>query len=110
MSRSSGTGGYSGRNRVQERVLPGSPERLRVVIADDHPVYRQGLAKTLTRAGIAVVAQASTGEAAIRKVEETAPHIVIMDLNMPGLNGVEATRILADRSPATRVLVLSVSA
>jgi DNA-binding NarL/FixJ family response regulator len=95
---------------VQEREVPASPERLRVVIADDHPVYRQGLAKMLTRTGIAVVGQASTGEAAIRKVEETAPHVVIMDLNMPGLSGVEATRILTERSPATRVLVLSVSA
>jgi DNA-binding NarL/FixJ family response regulator len=80
------------------------------VIADDHPVYRQGLAKMLGRSGIEVVAQAATGETAIKVVEETAPDVVIMDLNMPGMSGVEATRILTERSPATRVLVLSVSA
>jgi DNA-binding NarL/FixJ family response regulator len=95
---------------VHEREWQADRERLRVVIADDHPVYRQGLAKMLTRSGIAVIGEAATGETAIRKVEETAPDVVIMDLNMPGLNGVEATRRLTERSPATRVLVLSVSA
>ena len=64
----------------------------------------------LTGAGIEVVAEAATGEAAIKKVEETAPDVVIMDLNMPGITGVEATQRLTERSPATRVLVLSVSA
>ena len=81
-----------------------------MVIADDHPVYRQGLAKMLGRSGIEVLGQAATGEAAIKLVEETAPDVVIMDLNMPGMSGVEATRVLTERSPATRVLVLSVSA
>jgi DNA-binding NarL/FixJ family response regulator len=83
--------------------------RLRVVIADDHPVYRQGLAKMLTYAGIGVVGEAATGEAAIETVEATAPDVVIMDLNMPRLSGVEATRLLTERFPATHVLVLSVS-
>jgi DNA-binding NarL/FixJ family response regulator len=83
--------------------------RLRVVIADDHPVYRQGLAKMLTYAGIGVVGEAATGEAAIEMVEATAPDVVIMDLNMPRLSGVEATRLLTERFPATHVLVLSVS-
>jgi DNA-binding NarL/FixJ family response regulator len=83
--------------------------RLRVVIADDHPVYRQGLAKMLTFAGIGVVGEAATGESAIETVEATAPDVVIMDLNMPRLSGVEATRLLTERFPATHVLVLSVS-
>jgi DNA-binding NarL/FixJ family response regulator len=94
----------------KERGIEADQARLRVVIADDHPVYRQGLAKMLTQSGIEVVGQAATGVAAMKKVEETAPDVVIMDLNMPGLNGVEATRRLTERSPATRVLVLSVSA
>ena len=64
----------------------------------------------LGRSGIEVLGQAATGEAAIKLVEETAPDVVIMDLNMPGMSGVEATRVLTERSPATRVLVLSVSA
>lgn len=95
---------------MQDQGSGAEREPLRVLIADDHPVYRQGLAKMLTKSGLDVVAEAATGQAAIEKVEETAPDVVIMDLNMPGLDGVEATRRLTERSPATRVLVLSVSA
>jgi DNA-binding NarL/FixJ family response regulator len=87
-----------------------SRARPRVVIVDDHPAYRQGLAMLLGKSGIDVVAEAASGLAGIRAVEETAPDVVIMDLNMPGLSGVEATRRLSERIPASRVLVLSVSA
>jgi DNA-binding NarL/FixJ family response regulator len=85
-------------------------ERLRVVIADDHPAYREGLARVLRENGIDVVAQAANGESAIRTVEETNPDVVVMDLNMPGVSGLEATRQLIGEAPSTRVLVLSVSA
>jgi DNA-binding NarL/FixJ family response regulator len=84
-------------------------EPLRVVIADDHPYYRRGLARSLRSRGIEVVGEAPNGEAAIRAVEETAPDVVVMDLKMPGLSGLEATRRLTARAPASRVLVLSVS-
>jgi len=83
---------------------------LQVVIADDHPVYREGLARLLREQGVDVVAEVPNGEAAIRAVEELAPDVVIMDLNMPGLSGLEATRRLTERAPASRVLILSVSA
>jgi DNA-binding NarL/FixJ family response regulator len=83
---------------------------LRVVIADDHPFYRRGLVRSLRASGIDVVAEAPNGEAAIRAVEETAPDVVVMDLKMPGLSGLEATRRLKDRRPGSRVLMLSVSA
>jgi DNA-binding NarL/FixJ family response regulator len=82
---------------------------LRVVIADDHPYYRRGLVRSLRARGIEVVGEAPNGEAAIRAVEETAPDVVVMDLKMPGLSGLEATRRLTARAPASRVLVLSVS-
>jgi DNA-binding NarL/FixJ family response regulator len=87
-----------------------SAARLRVVIADDHPAYRAGLARMLRVNGIDVVAEVSNGDAAIHAVEEHAPQVVVMDLNMPGLSGLEATRRLVDAAPGTRVLVLSVSA
>jgi DNA-binding NarL/FixJ family response regulator len=87
-----------------------SGEVLRVVIADDHPFYRDGLAKLLLANGIDVVAQVANGEAAIKAVAETAPDVVVMDLNMPGMSGLEATRKLTAEAPHARVLVLSVSA
>ena len=80
-----------------------------MVVADDHPYYRRGLVRSLRARGIEVVAEAPNGEAAIRAVEETAPDVVVMDLKMPGMSGFEATRQLTARSPASRVLVLSVS-
>jgi DNA-binding NarL/FixJ family response regulator len=84
-------------------------EPLRVVIADDHPYYRRGLVRSLRTRGIDVVAEAPSGEAAIRAVEATSPDVVVMDLKMPGMSGVEATRQLAARAPASAVIVLSVS-
>jgi DNA-binding NarL/FixJ family response regulator len=97
------------------RVISTVPERpayssLRVVIADDHPFYRRGLARLLRRTGIEVVGEAPNGEAAIRAAAQTRPDLVIMDLNMPGLSGLDATRRLMERSPGSRVLMLSVSA
>jgi DNA-binding NarL/FixJ family response regulator len=83
---------------------------LRVVIADDHPFYRMGLVRSLRARGIDVVAEAPNGAAALRAVEETDPDVVVMDLRMPGLSGIEVTRKLTEREPASRVLVLSVSA
>jgi DNA-binding NarL/FixJ family response regulator len=89
---------------------PAAPQILRVVIADDHAVYREGLARLLRENGIEVVAEAADGEAAVRAVEQTAPDVVLVDLRMPGLSGFDATRRLAERSVGSRVLVLSVSA
>jgi two-component system NarL family response regulator len=88
----------------------GQVEPLRVVVADDHPFYRDGLTELLRQSGVDVVAVVPNGEAAIRAVEDLAPDVVIMDLNMPGLSGIEATRRLAELAPATRVVVLTVSA
>jgi DNA-binding NarL/FixJ family response regulator len=84
-------------------------EPLRVVVADDHPFYRRGLVHALRSRGIYVVAEAPNGEAAVDAVQETAPDVVVMDLKMPGMSGVEATRRVTKRAPDSRVLVLSVS-
>ena len=86
--------------------IPGHP---RVVIADDHPPYRGGLARLLRASGIDVVAEVPNAEAAIRSAAELAPDVVILDLSMPGMPGVEALRLLSARARRTRALVLSVS-
>jgi DNA-binding NarL/FixJ family response regulator len=86
------------------------PQALRLVVADDHPFYRRGLVQILADAGLEVVAEVANGQDAIRVTEETAPDVVVMDLNMPGLSGLEATRQLTERMPATRILMLTVSA
>jgi DNA-binding NarL/FixJ family response regulator len=90
--------------------MPATPEPLRVVLVDDHPVYREGLAKLLKECDVDVVAQAGNGEDALAIVEETAPDVVVMDLNMPGMSGVDVTRRLIERTPSSRVLIVSVSA
>jgi DNA-binding NarL/FixJ family response regulator len=83
---------------------------MRVVIADDHTFYREGLARLLRKFGVDVVGEAPDGEAAVRVVEETSPDVVLLDLRMPGVSGLEAVRRLTEDAAATRVLVLSVYA
>jgi DNA-binding NarL/FixJ family response regulator len=83
---------------------------MRVVIADDHTFYREGLARLLRKFGVDVVGEAPDGEIAVRLVEETSPDVVLLDLRMPGVSGLEAVRMLTEHSASTRVLVLSVSA
>ena len=90
--------------------MSAAPEQPRVVLVDDHPVYREGLARLLSQSGVEVVAQAGNGPDALSIVEEAAPDVVVMDLNMPGMSGVDVTRKLVERNPASRVLVVSVSA
>jgi DNA-binding NarL/FixJ family response regulator len=83
---------------------------MRVVIADDHTFYREGLARLLRKFGVDVVGEAPDGDAALRLVEETSPDVLLLDLRMPGVSGLDALRILTERAGPARVLVLSVSA
>jgi len=81
---------------------------IRVLLADDHGVLRDGLRRLIeTDPGIQVVAAANDGHDAVAKAAETQPEVVVMDISMPGLNGIEATRSITGASPATRVLILS---
>lgn len=80
----------------------------RVVLADDHPMYRYGLRAVLEQSeSVDVVASVGDGEALLRAVTEHRPDVVITDLTMPGLDGVEATRRLLDAQPGLSVLVLT---
>lgn len=81
---------------------------IRVLLVDDHPVVRRGLASLLTTlAGVEVVAQAGTGQEALREVALKRPDVAVMDLRMPGMDGVETTRRIVRDHPATAVLVLT---
>ena len=83
-------------------------ETISVLLADDHPVVRGGLAALLgTLRGVRVVAHADRGDEAVREVGRHKPDVVIMDLRMPGMDGVEATRIITRDHPASSVLVLT---
>jgi len=76
---------------------------------DDHDLFRTGLRNLLLEQGLDIVGEAATGGDALRLVRELTPDVVVMDLNMPGMTGVEATRQIATISPLTRVLVLTIS-
>ncbi len=83
-------------------------QRIRVLLADDHRLFREGVASLLQRVpDIELVGEAPTGEEALRLTGELAPHVVLMDLNMPGLGGIEATRSLRDQHPAVGVIVVT---
>jgi DNA-binding NarL/FixJ family response regulator len=84
-------------------------EEPRVLLVDDHDLFRTGLKTLLEEQGIRVVGEASNGQMALRLVSELAPEVVIMDLNMPGLSGVATTREVTSLSPLTRVVVLTIS-
>jgi DNA-binding NarL/FixJ family response regulator len=87
-----------------------SHEELRVLLVDDHDLFRTGLRNLLEeQGGLKVLAEAANGADAVRLVRELAPDVVVMDLNMPEMSGVEATRHIATLSPLTRVIVLTIS-
>jgi DNA-binding NarL/FixJ family response regulator len=93
----------------QEQRSERPPETLRVLLVDDHDLFRNGLRNLLEEQGVQVVGEAPTGADAVRSVREVAPDVVVMDLNMPGMGGVEATRQITGIAPLTRVVVLTIS-
>jgi DNA-binding NarL/FixJ family response regulator len=84
-------------------------EIIKVLVADDHPVVRKGLQSCLSRAGrIRLVGEAADGDDALRKARELKPDVVLMDISMPGMNGLTVTEMLRKELPDMKVLVLSV--
>ena len=91
---------------------PGDPDLtsqpIRVLIADDHSLVREALANMLSdHEGIIVIGQASDGQAAVEQVEELQPDVVLMDVSMPRLNGIDAARQIAQRWPDVAIIGLS---
>ncbi|MFO0587417.1 MAG: response regulator transcription factor [Polyangiaceae bacterium] len=88
-----------------------APDPIRVLIAEDHTIVRQGLIALLgTEHGIQIVGEAADGHEAVASTLRLKPHVVLMDLAMPGMNGVEATRAIKKDAPDTAVLILSMHA
>src|SRR5919198_503190 len=86
----------------------GAPTEITCLIADDHEVVREGLRLSLSRAPrIRVVGEASDGASAVAIAERRRPNVVIMDVRMPGMDGLEATKILSERLPQTAVLIFT---
>ena len=83
-------------------------KKLRILIADDHPIFRRGLCDVIeTAAGLQLVGQAGDGEAALQLVGELHPDIVIFDVHMPKLTGLQAARKLIEKRSATRIILLT---
>ena len=81
---------------------------IRVLLADDHVLLREGLRALLASSpGIAVVAEVGDGREALRRSEELKPDVLVMDVSMPGLNGIEAAQLVRARCPQTQVVMLS---
>jgi two-component system, NarL family, response regulator NreC len=83
-------------------------KKMRILLADDHKMLREGLRVLLdSQPGMRVVGEAAGGKEVVDKAGELKPDVVVMDLSMPGLNGLQATALLRDRHPAVKVVVLT---
>ena len=84
---------------------------MKIIIADDHPIFRSGVRNLLrTTEDLEVVGEASSGDEALKLAEQCQPDLILMDIRMPGLNGIEATRLIKEKFPHIEVLILPCSA
>jgi DNA-binding NarL/FixJ family response regulator len=82
---------------------------MRILIVDDHPITRDGLRTALSLTDdVEVVGEAASGEEAIEVVEDSKPDVIFMDVRMPGMNGIQATKVIRERHPETKVILFTV--
>ena len=81
---------------------------MRILLVDDHDIMREGLATLLQQAGHEIIGQARDGREGLRMAGKLTPDLVVMDIGMPGCDGVEATRQITDEMPETIVVILTV--
>jgi DNA-binding NarL/FixJ family response regulator len=82
---------------------------IRILLVDDHGLFREGVKRILElEPGMNIVGECGSGDEALEKVELLQPDVILMDINMPNLNGVEATNLIIKRSPSSRVIILSI--
>src|SRR3954452_15393110 len=98
-----------GLGKDREFLVSATKQKIKVLVVDDHPVVRKGLQSCLARQDrLKIVGEASDGDEAVRKTRELSPDIVLMDINMPRMDGLAVTELLRKESPKVKVLVLSV--
>jgi len=105
------TNGPSGSlaRKPAEQKVSAKKQIIKVLVADDHPVVRKGLQSLLTRPGrLKIVGEACDGDEALRKTRDLKPDVVLMDISMPGMNGLAVTEVLRKEAPNVKVLILSV--
>src|SRR5438309_11629783 len=91
-----------------ETVTDTDKREIRILLVDDHTILRQGLRRLLeAESGFAVVGEAKDGREAVEKARELSPDVIVMDLAMPALNGLDASRRILKGQPSARILVLS---
>lgn len=82
---------------------------IRTFVADDHPLFREGVVHSLcVDPGFVVIGEAGSGEETLEKVTQLRPHLVLLDISMPGISGIETARRIAQTAPQTRIMMLTV--
>lgn len=86
------------------------PDSVRIIVADDHPLFREGVVHSLgADPDFEVIAEAGSGEEALKLVRELRPDLVLLDISMPGIGGIEAAREIAASAPEVRIMMLTVA-
>jgi DNA-binding NarL/FixJ family response regulator len=91
--------------------MPLASKKIRIVLADDHRIVREGIRSSLAGSRfIQIVGEAADGKTALQKIKDLSPDVVLMDLNMPQMSGLDATKVVRDKFPKTKVIALTMHA